>query len=291
MLFQIFWPSLSAFGKDRDVVFVSILPQKFFVQQISGNLLDVEVMVEPGASPATYEPKPSQMRKLAESRVYFAVGVPFEHVWLDKLIGVNPDIHLVHTDAGIEKIAMKAHVHTEVDHQEEHRHRHREIGEQGLDPHIWLSPALVKHQAAIIHETLAGLYAGEAAALRANYESFVAKVDASDARMKNLLRQFRGREFMVFHPSWGYFAQEYGLQQVAIEVEGKTPKPAQMRELISYARDHHIRVIFAQEQFSKKSAGIIAREINGEVVSIDPLAENWFANMEEIAHKFKKALN
>ena len=292
LFFQAFSIFFSAIVQARDIVFVSILPQKFFVQQISGNLLDIEVMVEPGANPATYEPKPSQMRKLAKSKAYFAVGVPFENVWLDKLSGVNPDIYLVHTDTGIEKMAMKSHVHSGHEHgKNKHDHRPHTPEDQGLDPHIWLSPTLVKKQAATIHEALAALYPDEAAGLHANFQSFLAEVDSLDIRLENVLGKFDGREFMVFHPSWGYFAREYGLQQVAIEIEGKSPKPAQLRELITYGREKGIRVIFAQEQFSQKSAGIIARELNGEVVSIDPLAENWFANMEEIAQKFQEALN
>ncbi len=292
LFFQVFSMVFLTFSQARDVVFVSILPQKFFVQQISGNLLDIEVMVEPGANPATYEPKPSQMRKLAESKAYFAVGVPFENVWLDKLIGVNPDIYLVHTDAGIEKMAMKSHVHSGHEHgRHEHDHTPDTPEEQGLDPHIWLSPTLVKKQAATIHEALAALYPDEAAGLHANLQSFLFEIDALDVRLENVLGQLGGREFMVFHPSWGYFAREYDLQQVAIEIEGKSPKPAQLRDLITYGREKGIRVIFAQEQFSRKSAGIIARELNGEVVSIDPLAENWFANMEEIARKFQEALH
>ena len=95
---------------------------------------------------------------------------------------------------------------------------------------------------------------------------------------------------MVFHPAWGYFDDAYGLQQVPIEIEGKDPKPAQLKSLIQHARESDIKVIFVQPQFSTKSASVVAREIGGQVVLVDPLAENWMANMREVAAKFKAAL-
>jgi len=108
-------------------------------------------------------------------------------------------------------------------------------------------------------------------------------------KLKNLLREHRGKQFMVFHPSWGYFAREYGLTQVPIEIEGKSPKPAQLSELIKHALEQKITVIFAQKQFSTKNAEVIARAIGGKVVLVDPLALDWFANMEHTGAKFKKA--
>lgn len=269
-------------------VFVSILPQKLFVQQIGGDLLDIEVMVQPGASPATYEPKPSQMRKLAASKAYFAIGVPFEKAWLDKIAGVNPNMHIIHTDSGIEKMTMGSHHHEEqpADHHEAETD-HEE--HSGPDPHIWLSPMLVKQQAATILDGLIALFPRHKEVLRTNYKQFIDRLDALHDTLKKLLKDHQGKQFMVFHPSWGYFAREYGLTQVPIEIEGKSPKPAQLSELINHALEQGITVIFAQKQFSTKNARIIARAIGGKVVLVDPLALDWFANMKHIGTIFKNA--
>lgn len=269
-------------------VFVSILPQKFFVQQIGGDLLNIEVMVQPGASPATYEPKPSQMRKLAASKAYFAIGVPFEEAWLDKIAGVNPNMHIIHTEDTIEKMTMESHHHEEqpADHHvsgTDHEER------RGLDPHIWLSPVLVKQQAATILDGLITLFPQHKEVFQTNYKGFIDRIDALHNTLKNLLREHQGKQFMVFHPSWGYFAREYGLTQVPIEIEGKSPKPAQLSELINHALEQEITVIFAQKQFSTKNARIIAQAIGGEVVLVDPLALDWFTNMEHIGTTFKNA--
>lgn len=276
----------------QETVFVSILPQRFFLQQISGDLLDIEVMVQPGASPATYEPRPSQMKKLATCSAYFAIGVPFENVWLEKISRVNPAMPVIHIDEGISKVAMKSH-HHEGEHHSADKHREDEAarhGHTGLDPHIWLSPTLVKKQADAMYKGLSGLFPEKEEYFRINHQQFLEDIDRLHSELQDMLKDIRGKQFMVFHPSWGYFAREYGLEQVAIEIEGKSPKPAQLQKLIEHGRETGIKVIFAQAQFSTKNASIIARELGGEVVIVDPLAEDWFNNLRETAQKLRFAV-
>jgi zinc transport system substrate-binding protein len=263
--------------------FVSILPQKFFVEKIGGDLVDVAVMVEPGASPHTYEPKPKQMVALAKTSVYFAIGVPFETVWLKKIAATNPTMLVVHTEAGIPKIPMKAY------------HHEGAPGEQGhsaiKDPHVWLSPPLVMILAGNILEALLHLDPAHGAVYEKNHTSFIKELVGLDEEIR---AAFKGKgknlEFMVFHPSWGYFARAYGLEQVPIEIEGKEPKPAELQYLIKYARDQGIKVVFVQPQFSWLAAQAIAKSIDGQIVFVDPLAADWAANLRQVAIKFKAAL-
>lgn len=290
-------PALPASAMARPIVFVSIAPQKQFVQQIGGDLLTVEVLVPAGASPHTYEPKPSQMKALARATAYFAIGVDFESVWLKRIGGVNPAMTIIHTDAGIAKLTMDEHL--DHDHQEHHQARQQKDAaspapehhdDEGLDPHIWLAPSLVKQQAFIITEALVGLFPEQAVTFQRNRDAFIEQIDALDKDLRTTLADRQGMQFLVFHPSWGYFAHEYGLQQVAVEVDGKNPKPAQLAALIEHAREHGIRVVFAQPQLSTKGAELIAREIDGEVIIIDPLAEDWLNNLREVAKRLKNAL-
>jgi zinc transport system substrate-binding protein len=273
------------------VVFASILPQKFFVQQIGKELVDVQVMVQPGASPATYEPKPKQMAALSRARIYFSIGVPFENAWLRKISAANSEMKVVHTDQGIAKIPMAAH-HDEEEDGARHEDRHSvdQHAHGALDPHIWLSPPLVKIQAQTILEALQEIDPEHAGIYEDNLRQFISAVDALDARLKAVFAAKDGMRFMVFHPSWGYFAKAYGLQQIPIEIEGKNPKPAQLKALIEHAREKKINVVFVQPQFSTKSAELIAREIGGQVVFADPLAENWLDNLYDVASRFKAAL-
>ncbi len=273
-------------------VFVSILPQKYFVEKIGGDSVEVAVMVQPGASPATYEPKPKQMVALARADIYFAVGVPFEKTWLPKIMATNPKMHIVYTQVGIEKRAMKSH-HA---HKQESKHRYGETerGQDqhlGKDPHVWLSPPLVMQQARNILNGLETLDPTHRALYQANYKSFIVELVDLDLELKRLFQTTAAHsEFMVFHPSWGYFAQAYELEQVPIEIEGKEPKPAELKYLIQYGKKMGIQVIFVQPQFSWQAAQTIAQATSAQIVVVDPLAPNWAENLRQVAVKLSTAL-
>lgn len=285
-VFPLFFQLNGATAQEKPTVFVSVLPQKFFIEKLCKDAINVEVMVAPGASPATYEPKSSQMKKLSHTTAYFAIGVPFEEAWLSRISGVNREMKIIHTDEKIPKIAMAQdhlEVTKEVGHGDGHHHG-------SLDPHIWLSPALVKIQVAMMSKILQEILPEKKDLVVKNTEEFLLEIDQLNVELHAILDEKIGTKFMVFHPSWGYFSHDYGLEQVAIELEGKSPKPAQLKDLIEFARGHDIKVIFAQPQFSRKHAQVIAREIHGEVLLIDPLAEDWLTNMRSVASKLKSAL-
>ena len=253
--------------------FVSIVPQKYFVEKIGGDRVDVSVMVVPGNSPATYEPRPKQMVALSRARLYYAIGVPFEKVWLEKIASPNIKMLLVHTEEGIEKKPMKA------------------SKPHGIkDPHIWLSPPLVMVQARNILRGLLNVDPANSSIYEANYKKFIMELVDLDAELRGMFLGKERTRFMVFHPAWGYFAQAYGLKQVAVEMEGKEPGPIDLRDLIHYARDEGIRVIFVQPEFSIKSAETIAKAIGGEVVFANPLALDWADNLRKVATAFETAL-
>ncbi|AXH14332.1 cation ABC transporter substrate-binding protein [Malaciobacter mytili LMG 24559] len=276
--------NFSLFAKE---VTVSILPQKYFVEKIAKDKISVNVMVQPGFSPATYEPKTSQMRKLANSKVYFSIGVPFEKAWLEKFKNANKNLLVVDTTEGIEKLPMAKHSHEEEhdehkhdehNHNSDHKHEqdHEDEHEhEGLDPHVWLDPILVKIQAKNIYKTLVKIDEANSEFYQTNYENFIKELDSLYLQLKEILTPVKDRAFMVFHPSWGYFAKRFTLEQIAVEVQGKEPKPNQLVELINEAKEHNIKIVFVAPQFSQKSAKVIANSIKGDAVIMDPLVENW----------------
>ncbi len=278
--------NFSLFAKE---VTVSIIPQKYFVEKIAKDKISVNVMVQPGFSPATYEPKTSQMRKLANSEVYFSIGVPFEKAWLEKFKNANKNLLVVDTSEGIEKLPMAKHSHDEDEHKESHiahkheeahndkeeNHEHEEHMHEGLDPHIWLDPVLVKIQAKNIYKTLVKIDEANSEFYKANYENFIKELDSLYTQLKEILTPVKNRAFMVFHPSWGYFANRFNLEQIAVEVQGKEPKPNQLVDLITEAKEHKIKIVFVAPQFSQKSAKVIANSIKGDAVIMDPLVEKW----------------
>jgi zinc transport system substrate-binding protein len=286
------WPTFGS-GAEPVPVFVSIAPQKYFVEKIGGELIEASIMVKPGTNPATYEPKPNQMVALSKAKIYYAIGVPFEKVWLKKIGAANPRMLLVHTEKGIEKRWLKAHHHGEGDEKILEKRRQGPADEhQGIkDPHIWLSPPLVKVQAQNILEALRLVDPPNGAIYETNYREFLKELDALDAHIRGIFAgKGEGMAFMVFHPAWGYFARTYGLEQIAVEIEGKEPKPADLRHLIRHARERGIKVIFVQPEFSTRSAEAIAKAVGGKVVLANPLALDWANNLKEIASKFNAAL-
>lgn len=253
---------------------VNILPQKYFVQKIVKDKFDINVMVKPGSSPHNFEPKPSQMKLLDESKAYFLIGDSSEKAWLDRFKQNTKNTLFVDTTIGIEKIEMQEDEHEHHDHDHDH---------SGLDPHIWLDPVLVKIQAKNIYEAMIKIDAQNSDFYKANYEEFIKELDALDEQIKKLLTPYEKKSFMVFHPSWGYFAKRYNLEQISIEVEGKEPKPNELVELIEEAKKHNIKVIFVAPQFSQKSAQTISKSIGANVIAIDPLTDNWNENLLKVA--------
>ena len=270
-------------------VFVSVLPQKYFLEKIGGKHLNVLVMVPPGASPATYEPKPAQMVALSRAKAYFSIGVPFEKTWLPRIMGLFKQLPVIETDKGIAKEPLyypwvqgrlKGESTTPGDRR------------SGLDPHVWTSPPLVMLQARTIMDGLFRIDPSHTSDYEANYRQFIHELVNLDLEIRKiLLPRSRGKSFMVFHPSWGYFARAYGLRQIAIEKEGKAPGPRHLQKLIGFARKNKVRAIFVQPQFSRKSAQIIARAIGARIISADPLAEDWSQNLKRVAIALRDTLN
>ncbi|QGY41587.1 ABC transporter substrate-binding protein [Pseudodesulfovibrio cashew] len=273
-------------------VFVSILPQQFFVNRIAGDLADVHVLVPPGASPHTYEPSPRQMVALSKASAYFTIGVEFEKAWLPRLRGANPDLRFISAEAGITKIPMAGRHEHDGDEAKVHGPAHAgHDGDEILDPHIWLAPDNARIIARNTCQGLVAIDPGHAETYRANLDALLKDIETTDGRLRDILGPIPKdrRMFMVFHPSWGYFARQYDLTQLPIESKGNEPSPRDLAEIIRHGRELGIRVIFVQPQFSRRSAKVIASELDAQIAVLDPLSEDWESNMISVGEAFRKA--
>ena len=270
-------------------VFVSIPPQAFFVERIGGPQVEVEVLVPPGQCPETYEIGPVQMAKLAEARLFFAIGVPLEEAILRSLKNSAPRLRVVDTREGIELLELPAaHGHH---HEEEEPHPGHSHASGETDPHTWLDPARAKVQAERIRLELCKVDPDRADEYRKNLESLLKDLEAVDRRIADLLSPHRGKAFYVFHPSYGYFGDRYGLKQVAVEAEGKEPSARKLPKVIERARADRAKAVFVQPQFTAAGAAAVAKEIGGELVMLDPLSRDYLRNLEDMAMKVAAALN
>lgn len=247
------------------LVAVSILPQKEFVQSIGGENVDIIVLIPPGASPATYAPTTGQMIEISKARAYFKVGspLPFEETYLNKLISANPEMAITDCSKGI---AIKNN-----------------------DPHIWNSPANAVIMCRNIADGLSEIDLDNAGEYKQNLKEYTTSLNELDKNIKNILNKTENRKFMILHPAWGYFADDYDLEQIPVEVEGKEPGAKQMAELITFAKSEDITRIFANPQMNSESARVIAEQIGGEVVYADPLAPDYHSNLLSVAKKIAQA--
>jgi zinc transport system substrate-binding protein len=276
-------------------VTVSIVPQKYFVDRIGGDHIRVTVMVRPGAEPADYEPKPQQVVALAGSKIYFALGVPFEGAWLERFMAANPRMLIVHTEAGIAKQAMPQQLPIERNPKTGafRLSPPREPSRGGVrDPHVWLSPPLVMIQARNILTALIQVDPAHKDLYQANYVRFIGQLAGLDIEIANIFREAKSMErkpFIVFHPAWGYFAAAYGLQQIPVQLGGNEPTAQDLQTLIAFARAKAIKVVFIEPEFSTRSAQTIARNIGGRTIVADPLAADWANNLLAVAREMEGA--
>ncbi len=279
---------------------VSILPQQTFLEKIGGDKVNISLMVKPGNSPHTYEPKPSQMRDISKADVYFTIDVEFEHNWLEKFKNQNKSMLIKDMGKNIVKIEMEEHSHHDDHDIEEHGEKHDdhddhaktkhddheedEHDEDGKDPHIWTSPSNVKIIAKNIYDELSKIDNKNKSYYKTNLTAFLKEIEQTDLRIKSLLKDTpKHSKFMVFHPAWGYFAKEYDLEQLTIESGGKNPKPKQIAYLIKEAKEENVKAVFTAPEFSTKTAEQIAKEVGAPVIKVSPLNPQWSQNLIGLA--------
>ena len=255
-------------------VFVSIVPQKYFVERIGGEQVKVEVMVKSGESPATFNPNPKKMSLLSQSQLYFSIGVPFETIWIDRIKSIHPNLQFV----PLHDKVLTVHEHG----------THHPLSTR--DPHIWTSPAKVKVIAQKIKDTLSHAKPEKEKYFEDNLQAFFHDLNLLDKDIRAILGNSDNRRFMVFHPAWSYFAEDYGLEQIAIEHQGKEPGARKLQKIIEEGKRLGIKVIFVQKQFSLSIAESIAKMVGATVREMDPLAEDYLGNMRRTATAISGAL-
>lgn len=268
----------SAFADEKINVSVSVIPQAYFVEQIAGDLVNVNIMVQKGKSPETYEPSIKQLQELSKSQVYFGVGMPFESAWLSRFKSVNPNMLIIDPlkygmlDSYNKKYNISDEHEEHEHHNDEHHHNH--------PPHIWLSFELSKLHIIQIADTLVSIDPKNAKIYKKNLGKFLGRIDVLYDKFKPIFANSK-KSFLVFHPAWGYVANELGLIEYAIEKDGKEAKIAHTRDILDIIKEHDIKIMFIQPQFSQKNALAIAKEAGIEVKFADPLSYDWLDNLEK----------
>lgn len=281
----------TAYAADKPLVFVSVTPQKYLLEKIAGDKVQIEVLVQPGHNPHSYDPTARQMARLAKADMLMTTGVPFEQVWLPRIRRLNTEMAIINTLEGIteqkQNYAVHHDEHTDHGHHEEKAgsEHHEGHDHKGDDPHVWMDPVKASAQARIMTRALKAALPEQADSFEQNYQLLAAELEALDHEIHETFENYEGRTFMVFHPAWGHFAARYHLEQVAIEYQGKSPSARQLVGLSEKAKAENIKVILVQEQFNQKPAERIAENIGARVVKADPLPEDLPKAIRELSQQ------
>lgn len=302
-------------GFAKPLVSVSIPPQKYFVEKIAANTLDINVIIPAGVDEHNFDFKPATMQRLEKSDIYFTIGLEFERVFADKFQSNFANLQVIDTGKDLRNLKT-LHEHSENAHKsshdenahahlsgensqlndknsqahnayEHHAHKHSNTHESHSekDPHIWLDPILVKIQASTIAKALIAKYPQNKALYEANLAHFQAELDALNAEISALFEKSKNKKFIIYHPSLAYFAARYHLVQIPVEIEGKEPKTKDLQRLMSVAKKENIKTIFVQKGFSQNAAKSLAKELKASVVELNHLSDDYSKNLLEIAKK------
>lgn len=257
---------------DHPVITVSIEPFRFFVSEIAGDGYSVNVIVPPGASPATYEPPPSVIRGISNSDMMILNGyLGFELAWIDRMLGLNEKVKMLKLADTQDLIAAETQRHNDHVHY------------MGVDPHFWVSPVRARIIARDIKNFLVENDPDKEEMYNSNYLKLDSLIIDTDLYVRSLLAETGSKSFMIFHPSLTYFSRDYGLEQIPVEIEGKEPSPSELKELIDKGREKNLKTIFVQREFDRRNASLIGDEIGAETIIIDPLNKEWVRSVREIA--------
>lgn len=252
--------------KTRQIT-VTIEPLRYFTEQIAGDHFEVNTMVPKGGNPETYEPTPQQMIQLAKSDLYIKVGnIGFERIWMPKLKQNAPHTLIIDSSYGIELLRT---------------------GQNINDPHTWMSTKNAIQIARNIYQALAKIDKKNNAYYQENLDKLLQKIDTTDQQIRHILAKKTSRAFLIYHPALTYFAHDYQLQQIPIEINGREPSASQLKETIQAAKALHVKTFFIQKEFASRQTLLISKSMGVDTTTINPLSAHWQEQMLLIASKIK----
>lgn len=251
---------------DKKTIFVTITPMQSIIEEITAGDFDIEVIVPKGASPETFEPTPKQVTSFSDAEFIFSTGlIDFEQSLIERISG---DAEVVNLSNGIELIAGSCS-------HGNHKHKH------GVDPHIWTSPRALRTMVTNAHKAIMAHYPDSVKYTEATGR-LLERIDALDTYCATRIKAEGVEAMMIYHPAYTYYARDYGIEQIAIEHDGKEPSLRQTTALIEKAKEHGVKVILRQPQYSEDKVRAIANDAGAEIITTDPLAEDILDEIERV---------
>jgi len=264
----------SSTKEDVPTVAVTIVPQATFVKAVAGDLVEVVTMVPPGRSPESYAPTPKELQQFSDASIYFTIGISAEDVnILPRTQDINKNMKVVSLADEVAKV-----------------YPDREFAPGSRDPHTWLSPKRAVVMVRTIARELSAIDPENSYTYEKNANKYIAEIEKADSEIAVLLKDIKGRTFIMYHPAFGYFADDYGLNMLALEEEGKEATARDLQEIIDAARAENIKVVFYQAEDESKKSRAFAEEIGGRAEMINPLAADYIENLKKVAQLFRETL-
>lgn len=251
---------------DKKTIFVTITPMQSIIEEITAGDFDIEVIVPKGASPETFEPTPKQVTSFSDAEFIFSTGIiDFEKSLVERISG---DAEVVNLSNGIELIAGSCS-------HGNHQHKH------GVDPHIWTSPRALRTMVTNAHKAIMAHYP-DSVKYTESTGRLLERIDALDTYCATRIKAEGVEAMMIYHPAYTYYARDYGIEQIAIEHDGKEPSLRQTTALIEKAKEHGVKAILRQPQYSEDKVRAIANDAGAEIITTDPLAEDILGEIERV---------
>lgn len=269
-------------GEDnvKTKIAVGIVPQKEFVEKVAGDLVDVVTMIPPGYSPTNYQPTPKEMIDFSESQIYFLMGLNSENAYiLPRAEELKEKMKVINLREEVKKVYPLIHL----DEDEDLDHDHGDV-----DPHIWLSPKNAIIIVKTIESNLKEIDPENSKIYEENANNYIDELKKLDQDLMKTFENMTGEKVIMYHPAYGYFARDYGIEIVTIEEHGKEATIQRIKEVVDLARSEHIKYVFYQEEFDSNQANTIAKEIGGEVIKVSPLSKDYIASLYDVGEKFKR---
>lgn len=259
--------------KEKPIVAVSIVPEETFVKAVCGGMADVVVLIPPGSSPENYEPTPKEMEQFSKAKVYFTIGVPTEEANILPKAEEMKELSIINLQDDVSK-----------------EYPDLELAPGERDPHIWLSPKRVKVMVESIAREMGEIDPENKGQYDENAQEYIKQLEDLDKEIQNALEGVENRKLIVFHPAFGYLADDYGLEMYALEEEGKEATPQKLQEMIDLAKKENIKAIFYQAEISNGQAEAFAEEIGGKTVQLEPLASNYIENLKNMTELISEVM-
>ena len=273
----LFWKTGAPFlagAKARPTIVVTVAPQAAFVQELAGELVNVVTVLPPGANHETFSLPPQDMERIGAANLYLAMGLPPERAGiLPKVAELNRNLRIIDVQNEVAKTYPP-----------------RYFAPDDQDPHIWLSPTRAIAMVQLTARELASLDPTNRDTYVNNAQRLMSRIEAADREIREALKPMANRTFIVYHPAFGYFAEDYNLNMVALEEEGKEADPRRMREIIDMAREKGIKIIFYQEDIDGRQSRTFAEELGGRAEKVSPMATDYVENLQRMARAFADGL-